>query len=163
MWGWTGDGAEQPGYGFVFPTRVGVDHRLEDGTAMARPLSNAQRGAAGARFENVVKAHLENAGYFCLRSAGSASPVDVVAFGGGQVVFVQAKRSGRIAPSEWNAFLGLARAVGAVPVLAESGETVSRMRLWRLTGDRLKRSHTWPREPWRPLRGLQPPVRAAED
>lgn len=72
----------------------------------------------GADFERTVKRLLETNGYDCIRSAGSRSPVDVVAFKPGQVVMVQAKLDGRCAPAERAELVRVAGLVGAVPVLA---------------------------------------------
>ncbi|WKG08183.1 hypothetical protein QX204_24390 [Nocardia sp. PE-7] len=65
-----------------------------------------------------MKRLLETNGYDCRRSAGSRSPVDVVAFKPGQVVMVQAKLNGRCPPAERAELVRVAGLVGAVPLLA---------------------------------------------
>lgn len=54
----------------------------------------------GADFERTVKKYLEDAGWSCFRSAGSHSPVDLVALRDGAVLLVQCKTDGRISPAE---------------------------------------------------------------
>ncbi|MGW5314518.1 restriction endonuclease [Nocardia thailandica] len=72
----------------------------------------------GADFERTVKHLLQDHGYECIRSAGSRSPVDVIAFKPGQTVMVQAKRDGRCAPAERAELLRVAGIIAAVPVVA---------------------------------------------
>ncbi|MFD6221255.1 restriction endonuclease [Nocardia asteroides] len=72
----------------------------------------------GADFERTVNHLLEDHGYECMRSAGSQSPVDVIAFKPDQVVMVQAKLDGRCTPAERAALLRVAGLVAAVPVVA---------------------------------------------
>lgn len=68
--------------------------------------------ARGRAFEYRVKEHLEALGYRVIRSAGSHSPVDLVAFGRGRWLFVQCKRDGKLADEEarwlksWGSFSG---------------------------------------------------------
>ena len=72
----------------------------------------------GADFERTVKHLLEDHGYDCIRSAGSRSPVDVIAFKPGQVVMVQAKLDGRCSPAERAELLRVVGIIHAVPVIA---------------------------------------------
>jgi Holliday junction resolvase-like predicted endonuclease len=65
--------------------------------------------ARGAAFERRVQAELEAEGYATIRSAGSHSPVDIIAVKHGQVLWVQVKRrSGTIPPADRVALLDLA-------------------------------------------------------
>jgi len=56
----------------------------------------------GARIEYRAVQHLEHVGYFCVRSAGSHSPVDVVAVGPAGIRLIQIKRAkdGYLSPGE---------------------------------------------------------------
>jgi len=47
----------------------------------------------GRRLEYRVIERLRRDGFFCLRSAGSHSPVDIVAVRDGQVIFIQVQRN----------------------------------------------------------------------
>lgn len=72
----------------------------------------------GANFERRVLARLEDDGYWCMRSSGSHTAVDVIAIKPGQVVMVQAKWGGRLPADEWNELYYLATKTGSVPVAA---------------------------------------------
>ena len=78
--------------------------------------TNYQRGAA---FERKVARDLESHGYVTVRSAGSHSPVDVVAMKYGTIAAVQCKLDGYIPPDEWNELWEFAVSAGATPVMAE--------------------------------------------
>jgi hypothetical protein len=73
---------------------------------------------SGVEFERAVRANLRLNGYEVVRSAGSKTKVDLVAFKQGELLFVQCKRSGRVGPAERTALLALAGLVDAVPVVA---------------------------------------------
>ena len=60
-------------------------------------MSNYNRGA---NFERRVKRALENKGAFVIRSAGSRSPVDLVAFWSGEICFLQVKVDGNLSKGE---------------------------------------------------------------
>lgn len=79
------------------------------------------RYAGGADFEREVRAALVADGYqLVIRSAGSKTKVDLVAFKPDQVLFVQCKRNGVCPPAERVELLrvaGLLPGVG-VPVVA---------------------------------------------
>lgn len=75
----------------------------------------------GRDVEHQAQRQLAEAGYWTHRSAGSKSPVDIIAMKPTQTLFVQCKRTGTIGPAEWNALLELARHLGAVPVMARRG------------------------------------------
>lgn len=76
---------------------------------------------AGRRFEWEVRAALVADGYqLVIRSAGSKTKVDIVAFKQDQVLFVQAKRNGVCPPAERVELLRVAGLLPgvAVPVVA---------------------------------------------
>lgn len=103
-------------------------------------MSNYSRGY---HLERRVQTHLEDDGYFTLRSGGSKTPVDVAAFKPGQVLFVQVKISD-ITHDEWNELFWLAYRIGTVPVLASRERR--KLAFHRITGPHTARSHLWPRE-----------------
>jgi Holliday junction resolvase len=90
----------------------------------------------GTRFEHVVRKQLEEDGYWCTRSAGSKTKVDLVAIKPGQVLLVQCKRDGRCAPAERAAIVSLAQCLPlvAVPVLAWKHVGSTAILLDRITG-----------------------------
>lgn len=91
---------------------------------------------AGTRFEHMVRKHLEEEGYWCTRSAGSKTKVDLVAIKISQLLLVQCKRDGRCSPAERAAIVALAALLPtiAVPVLAWKKIGSSTILLDRLTG-----------------------------
>jgi Holliday junction resolvase len=72
----------------------------------------------GRDVEHAARRLLTEAGYWTHRSAGSKSAVDIIAMKPGQVLFVQAKRSGTLGPAEWNELWRLSVQLGAVAILA---------------------------------------------
>ena len=90
---------------------------------------SGQRYSKGYRLERAARSCLEDRGYFVIRSAGSKSPVDLIAirrgprtaaeaFRGGRVLFVQCKATPRgLSAGEWNTFWLLADDCDALPVL----------------------------------------------
>ena len=74
----------------------------------------------GRDFEWAVRDALTADGYACIRSAGSKSPADLVCIKPGEILFVQAKRDGKISPAERTALLALAAMLPGVaaPILA---------------------------------------------
>lgn len=116
---------------------------------------------AGARLEVRVMKHLAAFGWVCFRSAGSKSPVDIVACRAGpspapfgRTAFVQSRRGGRLDPEEWNALYDLALDAGAAAVLVSApprGElTFLELTGWkRLDGPNRKP----PARPWSPESG----------
>jgi Holliday junction resolvase len=77
--------------------------------------ANPQRGT---RFEHAVKADLTERGYFCMRSPASKSPIDILAVGPDDALFVQCKTNGRLDPAPWNEIYDLALEHGGTPLLA---------------------------------------------
>ncbi len=86
----------------------------------------------GRAFEYRIKDKFKDDGYFVIRSAQSRSPVDLVAFRPGRIVFIQCKRSQGLPAREWNILYSLASSCGAVAIFAEivRGKT----RLWEMIG-----------------------------
>ncbi|WP_433681934.1 hypothetical protein [Nocardia sp. CA-119907] len=78
-------------------------------------MTNYSRGRA---FEWEIRDQLREDGYQCYRCAGSRSSVDVLALKPGQIVYVQAKRDGRISPADRAILYAAATDVGAIPIVA---------------------------------------------
>jgi Holliday junction resolvase len=93
--------------------------------------------ARGAAFERRVMVDLEAHGYRVIRSAGSHSPADVVAFGQSGNLLVQAKIDGRCDPVEWNELWDWAMDGGCMPVLASVGPKRGQIVYRRLTGPKV--------------------------
>jgi Holliday junction resolvase len=81
------------------------------------PRESAYR--RGRAFEYAVRKRLQKSGYFVVRSSGSRSPVDLVAFALGAILFVQCKRNGALGVREWNELYELSESVEASPIIAE--------------------------------------------
>ena len=70
--------------------------------------------AVGANFEREVKKFFESNGWFMVRSAGSHSPVDLVAikktegYKEPKVIFIQCKTTGRVSQKEFDILQRLA-------------------------------------------------------
>lgn len=75
--------------------------------------------ARGANFEREIRNDLDGKGYFCVRSAGSHSPVDILALDEGCTLFIQAKTGGAISLADWNALYNLASRYRCIPLVAE--------------------------------------------
>lgn len=77
------------------------------------------RYRSGADFEREVRTHLTSEGYDVIRSAGSKTKVDLLAFKTGQVLVIQCKRDGRIGPAERAEVRRVAALIPtALPILA---------------------------------------------
>ena len=112
----------------------------------------------GAEFERRVGHDIESYGYKWVRSSGSHKPADLVALRDGEVVAIQCKRDGRLAPQEWNKFLDWCEAAGATPVLASKGPRGSGIIYSRLTSRKDGRGRQ-PLESWTPqIEGKQDEV-----
>lgn len=106
------------------------------------------RYAQGTAFERKVIADLFREEYVTIRAAGSkgAGKIDVVAFHPyGPQLLIQCKRTGDISPGEWNRVREIARWAGAMPLLAENGPNGRGVTYWHLHGDKVPRSHTYPK------------------
>ena len=75
-----------------------------------------KRYESGVRFERRVMGDLAERGYYCLRSAGSHSMIDVVAIGQ-EVLLVQCKTDGVLSSKDKENLLAL-EAEGRVAILA---------------------------------------------
>lgn len=105
---------------------------------MAGPVNGRSQYRRGVRFEHTTLYDLRANGYYAQRTPGSRGVADVIAVKHGQVLLVQCKISGSLAPEPWNALYDAARACGAVPVMAEKDAPGS-LRYWRL--ERRKDGH----------------------
>jgi Holliday junction resolvase len=54
----------------------------------------------GVRRERRIIKKLEKEGWFYIRSAGSHSPIDIIAIKSGQFRFIQSKKTGYLSPKE---------------------------------------------------------------
>jgi len=101
----------------------------------------------GRDFEHAVRAALVADGYDVIRSAGSKTKIDLVAFHTNQVLLVQCKLDGHCSPAERFALLRVASLLPnySVPLIAWKTRGVSQPFFWRLTGTGPKQ-----REPWAP-------------
>lgn len=102
--------------------------------------------SGGRTFEWKCRDHLRDEGYEVIRSAGSKTKLDLIAMKPGQLLFVQAKRTGVCGPTEWDRLVELAAWVGAIPVLAVNGPKGRGVVLWRLCGPK-RRGLGWDRQP----------------
>lgn len=74
----------------------------------------------GANLERKLRDILTAAGYWVMRSPASKGAADLVALRDGEILLVQAKRSGALPPTEWNNLLQLAHRTGGTPILASN-------------------------------------------
>lgn len=74
----------------------------------------------GARFERRVRDYLAKKGWVVIRSAGSRSPVDLVAARGGEVLVIQCKRDGSSSLAERCQLYTVAGEFEARPIIAEA-------------------------------------------
>lgn len=102
----------------------------------------------GAYLERRVRAHLQHDGYLVVRSAGSKSPLDLLAVKVGETLLIQVKRGGRLPVADWNELVDLADYYAGHAILATSDEKRGRLRFWRLTGRRKPYGKTYPCEPF---------------
>lgn len=99
-------------------------------------MSNQSRGTY---LEHVVMNHLRDAGYCCIRSAGSHGAADVVAVKPGLVLMVQAKvRLSLLGSREWTELYEMAAKAGGVPLVAHR-PTPRTLAFHRLMGPRALR------------------------
>ena len=90
----------------------------------------------GADFERAVRAHLQDNGYECIRSAGSKTKVDLIAIKTGELLLIQCKLPKSDLPtSEWNRLRELSRMCGARPILALKVEGKTRPLFQELLAD----------------------------
>jgi Holliday junction resolvase len=105
---------------------------------MAEPVNGRGQYQRGVRFEHTTLYDLRKNGYYAQRTPGSRGAADVIAVKRGQVLLVQCKISGGLAPAPWNDLYDAALHCGAVPVMAEKDAHAS-LRYWRL--ERRKDGH----------------------
>lgn len=72
----------------------------------------------GRRFEYRVRGHFQCAGFFVLRSAGSRTPIDLIAFKRGMILFIQCKTVGIMTKAKRQELYTLAEANGALALIA---------------------------------------------
>jgi Holliday junction resolvase len=110
-----------------------------------------QRGNA---FERIIADQLRGDGYSVWQTRGSKTAVDIVAIKTGQTLFVQCKSGvAALTSQRWDELHDLARAVGAVPIIADRPKR-GVYRLRRITGRYRQhlpgetRGGIWPAEPF---------------
>jgi len=82
----------------------------------------------GRSFEYKVRDKFQSLGYFTIRSAGSKTPVDLIALKKGELLFIQCKNSTNwYQVKEWNVFFELAISVDAIPIIALKGMQLNRI------------------------------------
>ena len=81
----------------------------------SRGNANYNRGVAQ---ERALIRKLEGMGYTCVRSAGSHTPFDVVAWDGRHIRLIQVKR-GELSPNEISSALAGMLEAGAMPAIAQ--------------------------------------------
>ena len=97
----------------------------------------------GAEFERTVRRDLEEAGYEVMRSAGSKTKIDLVAWKPGELIFIQCKRNGTISPAERSDLVRLAAMVDAVPLVAYKALGTPRPRYRQLRSAETRDHVTW--------------------
>ncbi len=115
---------------------------------MARRAKNTAK--QGASFERQIMHDLQRYGYLTMRSAASRGAADVLAFGGREILVIQAKLSNpQIGPTARRAVLDLADRIGptAVPLVATKNTIWVAYRL--LTGPGPKDWTEWSPDPTR--------------
>ena len=85
----------------------------------------------GRRFEYKVKKHLESKGYFVLRSAGSKSPIDLIAVNkhDGYVMMVQCKYGNKPAKAEVTKLIEMQKEMVWVDIVIAHGKPRERIQL----------------------------------
>ena len=81
-------------------------------------MSPNVRYVSGANFERRCRTKLQDAGYFCVRSAGSHSVADLVAINEDFVFLIQCKNNGKISKKERDKLINTADKCLAEPMLA---------------------------------------------
>jgi Archaeal holliday junction resolvase (hjc) len=106
----------------------------------------------GADLELAVKHHLQDNGYYVVKSAGSKGAVDLVALKRGEVLVIQCKTDGYVPPAERMTFRSLAVSVGATCLIGrwhKEGRAARAVAFQELTADGGGTA------PWTPDHGLE--------
>ena len=106
-------------------------------------MSNYSRGRD---LEYAVKHKLEDLGYKCIRTAGSHSPLDVLAARKGERLGIQAKLGGSISSKEWNELWEWCDAYEFQPLIVERDRG---LKFHLVTGRKLERGK-YPWTLWEP-------------
>lgn len=101
----------------------------------------------GRDFEHRVRAALVADGYDVIRSAGSKTKIDLVAFKAGQILLIQCKLDANASPAERADLLRVTALLPnyAIPLIAWKKPRVSQIHYSRLLG-----TEPNAREPWTP-------------
>jgi Holliday junction resolvase len=73
----------------------------------------------GRSFEYYIMNKKKKEGYFCMRSAGSHSPIDIVAIKNGRIELIQAKAGCSLHKKERVSLLKLANSINAIPLFIQ--------------------------------------------
>ena len=114
-------------------------------------MKPGRRYAFGRELEYAIRDELRSYEYFVLRSSHSETPVDLVALRKGEVLLIQCKRDGILAPKGWNALWAIAEDNHALALLARKQPKTNIGNLyWRLTGGKIPHQRNPPMEVWHP-------------
>lgn len=93
--------------------------------------------ARGRAFEYRVRDYLITLGYVVLRSAGSHTPIDLIAiFGDGEILFVQCQRRKSMPQAKVDELIKIARRAQAVAVQACLSKQRGKVDFYELKGNR---------------------------
>lgn len=114
------------------------------------PMKGKNHYATGTRFEHKTRDALIVNGYEVMRAAGSkgSTKVDLIAVKPGQLLFIQCKSNGKIAPAEWDRVVEVSAWVGAIPLLAANGPRGRGVLFTRLLAPKRRGCRTQPCEPF---------------
>lgn len=98
----------------------------------------------GTRFEHDVRELLRECGYTVVRSAGSKTKIDLIAWKFGEILFIQCKAGTTpVGSAEWNQVFSAGRCVpGARPVIAHKKPGLRKPLFWLLIQPRLPNART---------------------
>ena len=100
----------------------------------------------GRKLEYAAMLDLTENGYWTIRAAGSKGAADIVAIKAGQLIFIQCKRSGVMAPAERAVLLDLATMFKGIPLCArwvKAGRAARTVEFRQLTGPGPKDWRPW--------------------
>lgn len=105
----------------------------------------------GRSFEYRVRDLFEAKGYFVMRSAGSRTPVDLVALKDGEILLIQCKRHGVIGSEDINILRAVSLQCSGKALLAEIPKGKTRgVEINEVTG-KMAKSGKRPVRPWKGL------------